>query len=89
MISVLIPIYNGIEFIEESVGSVLQQTFTDWELLIGVNGHPENSETYQLAKRYEQTNKINKEANQQTYKTNQTTSRRFRDTNKQNKINKK
>jgi len=58
MISVLIPIYNGIEFIEESVGSVLEQTFTDWELLIGVNGHPENSETYQLAKKYEQTNKI-------------------------------
>lgn len=54
MISILMPIYNGIEFIEESVTSVLQQTFTEWELLIGVNGHPENSGVYQLAKKYEE-----------------------------------
>jgi glycosyltransferase involved in cell wall biosynthesis len=53
MISVLIPIYNGIEFIEESVSSVLNQTYKDWELLIGVNGHPENSRVYQIAKEYE------------------------------------
>lgn len=58
MISILIPIYNGIEFIEESVNSVLQQTMTDWELLIGINGYPPNSEVYQKAKNYEQENKI-------------------------------
>lgn len=58
MISILIPIYNGIEFLEESVNSVLQQTTPDWELLIGINGHPENSEVYQKAKKYEQQNKI-------------------------------
>jgi len=54
MISILMPVYNGIEFIEESVTSVLQQTFIEWELLIGVNGHPENSGVYQLAKKYEE-----------------------------------
>lgn len=53
MISILIPIYNGIEFIEESVGSVLNQTFTEWEIIIGVNGHPEDSPVYQKAKEYE------------------------------------
>jgi len=53
MISILLPIYNGIEFIEESVGSVLAQTFTEWELLIGINGHPANSEVYQNVKKYE------------------------------------
>lgn len=53
MISILIPIYNGIEFINESVSSVLEQTFEDWELIIAVNGHPENSEVYQIAKEYE------------------------------------
>jgi len=53
MISVLIPIYNGIEFINESVSSVLEQTFDDWELIIAVNGHPENSNVYQIAKEYE------------------------------------
>ena len=53
MISILIPIYNGIEFIEESVGSVLDQTFDDWELIIGINGHIEGSDVYLIAKEYE------------------------------------
>jgi glycosyltransferase involved in cell wall biosynthesis len=53
MISILIPIYNGIEFIEESVSSVLNQTYDKWELLIGINGHPENSLVYSTAKEYQ------------------------------------
>lgn len=53
MISILMPIYNGIEFIDESVTSILDQTYTEWELLIGVNGHPENSEVFKKAKEYE------------------------------------
>jgi glycosyltransferase involved in cell wall biosynthesis len=58
MISILIPIYNGIEFIHESVESVINQTYTDWELIIGINGHPENSDIYKKAKEYESNNKI-------------------------------
>lgn len=50
------PIYNGIEFIDESVSSVLNQTYTHWELIIGINGHPQNSEVYQIAKKYEEKN---------------------------------
>ena len=53
MISILIPIYNGIEFIDESVASILNQTYDKWELLIGINGHPENSEVFKKAKEYE------------------------------------
>lgn len=53
MISILIPIYNGIEFIEESVSSVLNQTYEKWELIIGINGHPQDSEVYKIAKEYE------------------------------------
>jgi teichuronic acid biosynthesis glycosyltransferase TuaG len=53
MISILIPIYNGIEFIDESVSSVLNQTYDKWELIIGINGHAENSEVYLIAKEYE------------------------------------
>ena len=53
MISILIPIYNGIEFIEESVGSVLEQTYEDWELIIGINGHTQGSPVYLMAKEYE------------------------------------
>jgi len=53
MISILLPVYNGFEFLNESVLSVIEQTFTDWELLIGINGHPENSHYYQIAKQFE------------------------------------
>ena len=53
MISVLIPIYNGIKFIDESVSSILRQTYGDWELLIGINGHKPNSNVYIKAKEYE------------------------------------
>ena len=47
------PIYNGIEFIAESVRSVLSQTYQEWELIIAVNGHPKNSEVYRTAQKYE------------------------------------
>ena len=50
------PIYNGIEFIEESVSSILRQNYDKWELLIGINGHPQNSNVYKTAKEYENKN---------------------------------
>lgn len=53
MITILMPIYNGIEFIDQSVKSVLYQNYKDWELVIGVNGHPKNSDVYLTAKNYE------------------------------------
>jgi glycosyltransferase involved in cell wall biosynthesis len=49
MISILIPIYNGIEFIEESVNSVINQTVKEWELIIGVNGHSKDSDVFKQA----------------------------------------
>jgi glycosyltransferase involved in cell wall biosynthesis len=58
MISILIPIHNGIEFIDTSVGSVLKQTFQNWEIIIGVNGHPKNSYVYNTAKEYEKDQRI-------------------------------
>jgi len=59
MISILMPIYNGIEFINDSVASILQQTYTKWELIIGINGHTQNSEVYKIAKKFGQkSNKI-------------------------------
>jgi glycosyltransferase involved in cell wall biosynthesis len=38
-ITILTALYNGIEFLEETVNSVLAQTYTDWIMFIGVNGH--------------------------------------------------
>lgn len=52
MISILMPLYNGIEFLGESTNSILRQTFDEWELLIGINGHEENSEVFHIANKY-------------------------------------
>ena len=54
MISILLPIYNGIEFIDECVSSIHYQSFKNWELIIGINGHSENSPIYQKATEFEE-----------------------------------
>lgn len=38
-VTILTALYNGVEFLEETVRSVLAQTYTDWRMIIGVNGH--------------------------------------------------
>ena len=59
-VSVLIRLYNGIEFLEESLRSVCDQIYDDWELLIGVNGHgPDDNYVYK---------KANKIVSQSSYK---------------------
>lgn len=52
-VSVLLPLYNGIEFLEEAVESLLKQTYPFWHLNIGVNGHSAGSGVFQRAKRFE------------------------------------
>jgi glycosyltransferase involved in cell wall biosynthesis len=47
-ISILMPIYNGIEFFKESFRTISRQTHTDWELLIGINGHSDPSPLLRL-----------------------------------------
>ena len=47
------PIYNGIEYIEQSVSSIKNQSYTNWELIIGINGHPKDSDIFKKAKSYE------------------------------------
>jgi len=49
-ISVIIPLYNGIEYLKECIDSVKNQTIKDWEIIIGVNGHELNSDTMKIAK---------------------------------------
>ena len=53
MITILMPIYNGIEFVNDSVSSVIEQTYENWELIIGINGHESESHVYKIAKKYE------------------------------------
>jgi glycosyltransferase involved in cell wall biosynthesis len=52
MVSILIPVKNGVEFLKESVQSVLEQTYQDWEIIIGVNGHPFHSDVFKIANEY-------------------------------------
>ena len=50
-VSILIRLFNGVEYLSQSMLTVLQQTFTDWELLIGINGHgSDGGEAYRVAK---------------------------------------
>lgn len=43
MISILLAVYNGEKYIDQSVNSIINQTFKDWELLIGFNGTTDSS----------------------------------------------
>jgi teichuronic acid biosynthesis glycosyltransferase TuaG len=43
-VSIITPLYNGAAFIGQAVGSVVSQTFPDWEMIIvddGSSDHPE------------------------------------------------
>jgi glycosyltransferase involved in cell wall biosynthesis len=43
-VAILTPVYNGVEYLAECVASVVNQTFTDWQMWIGVNGHSDHDE---------------------------------------------
>ncbi len=43
LISVLLPVYNGAEYLREAVDSVLNQTYTNFELVIVNDGSTDNS----------------------------------------------
>ena len=43
MISILLAVYNGEKYISQSIDSIINQTFKDWELLIGFNGTTDSS----------------------------------------------
>lgn len=49
-ISVLVPLYNGIETLAECLESVKAQVYTNWTATIGVNGHgPDGGAVFQTA----------------------------------------
>ena len=52
MITILIPIYNGIEFISQCISGIESQTYTHWEVIIGVNGHEKNSKVFKKASEF-------------------------------------
>lgn len=53
MITILLPVYNGVEYLDKCIESIKSQTYEDWVLFIGVNGHSYNSVVYRKAAKYE------------------------------------
>jgi len=45
-ISIITPVWNGLPYIKECIGSVLAQEFQNWELLIGDNGSTDGTRDY-------------------------------------------
>ncbi|MGM5630098.1 glycosyltransferase family A protein [Apibacter raozihei] len=43
-ISIIVPCYNQAEYLDESLNSVLNQTFSNWECLIVDDGSPDNTQ---------------------------------------------
>lgn len=43
LVSIVLPCYNAEKFIEETIQSVIQQTYTNWELLVISDGSTDNS----------------------------------------------
>lgn len=50
LISVIMPVYNGAEYLPESIESILKQSFIDFEFLIIDDGSTDN--TFEIIKKY-------------------------------------
>ena len=43
MVSVIIPVYNTVSYLDECIQSVVNQTYTDWECIVVDDGSSDNS----------------------------------------------
>ena len=52
MVSVIIPVYNGSDFLTEAVDSILQQTYSNYEIIVVNDGSDDNGKTRDVALAY-------------------------------------
>lgn len=59
VVDILIPLYNGSNFLDELLSSITDQTYSNWIVHIGVNGYPLGSTLYQqISQKYVSSPKI-------------------------------
>ena len=51
-VSIIIPVYNGANFLDEAIRSALSQTYKNVEILVVNDGSNDNGETECIAKKY-------------------------------------
>ncbi|HKL95826.1 MAG TPA: glycosyltransferase family 2 protein, partial [Paludibacteraceae bacterium] len=50
LVSIITPIYNGEQFVAQTIESVLAQTYPHWEMIVINDGSKDNSEA--IVKKY-------------------------------------
>ncbi len=45
-LSIVMPTYNGMKFVQQAIGSVLSQSYQDWELIISDDGSKDGTREY-------------------------------------------
>ena len=43
LISIIVPIYNSDSFLDQTINSIISQTYTQWELILVNNGSSDRS----------------------------------------------
>lgn len=51
-ISVVIPVFNGADYLEQAVGSILRQTYKNYEIIVVNDGSNDNGRTRETAKSF-------------------------------------
>ena len=56
LISIILPVFNRVEFLEDAIGSVLSQTYQNWELIVSDDASA--PKTRDFLKQYESYEKV-------------------------------